>query len=172
MTISVRCFAPLLASLVFGLGCSSSSSSGANDGGGGGGGSGSGSGSGSSSGGESGGACALLTDAGPFVCVVTRINGMSNVVDQAGCTPTMSTYFPSCPTTSLVGCCTAPVSVGAGSANEEECFYNLEEPDGAVVCPSCGENSTGFNTQAEVQAACMDGGAGYILTSGTWSTTP
>jgi hypothetical protein len=154
--------------LFFGLGCSSSSSSGATDGGGSGGSSGGG--SGSSSGGESGGACAFITDAGPAECLVTRINGKSDVVDQAGCTPTMTTYFPTCPTTNLVGCCTTPVSVGAGSANEEQCYYDLEEPDGAVVCPICGANATGYNTPAQTQAACMDSGVGGK--PGTWSTSP
>jgi hypothetical protein len=170
MTISSRCFLPLLASLFFGLGCSSSSSSGATDGGGtgsSGGGSGS---SGSSGGGSSGGACALVLDAGTVECLVTRVNGKSDVIDQAGCTPTMTTYFPTCPTTSLVGCCTVPVAVGAGSANEEQCYYNLEEPDGAVVCPTCGLTATGYRTPAETQAVCMD--SGVAGTGGTWSTTP
>jgi len=168
MTMPSRFLAPLFASLVFGLGCSSSSSSATGDGGasqeGGGGG-----------GGGSAAGCAVILDDMTVECTVNRIGGVSNVKSEADC-EAMTTYVASCPTANLVGCCTAPANTGGGaSVTQEECYYNVDE-EGSEECAACDiadASASGqplFNTAAQQEARCK--ATGVVQNPGTWSATP
>jgi hypothetical protein len=153
----------LLVSAAFSVGCSSSSPSAKGD-----------AGTQDATGGSAGG-CVLSLDGSTLSCLVFRVNGTSDTVNQAGCTPTKTTYVASCPTKNLVGCCTAPANTGVGTATEEECYYDIEV-DAAEQCPACGIAGTTksgqpiFNTPAQQEAHCK--ASGVVTNPGTWSTTP
>jgi len=155
---------PFVAASALAFACTSNSSPAGTPGGG------SGSGSG---GGSGGGGCVEADDAGTvYGCLVVRTNGVSGASDQADCTPSMMTYVASCPTASLVGCCTSPDNTGGNvTSTEEECYYNAEF-DGSEFCVACGLNSDGSpKTPAQTQATCEATGVAG-LNAGTWSTTP
>jgi Zn-dependent metalloprotease len=125
-----------------------------------------------------GGGCVYTADGGQVIeCLVTRFNGKSNTPDQAACDPTKTTYVPSCPTTSLVGCCTSPANTGVGTATIEVCAYNAMI-DGQKACIPCGiqtvlpDGAVIFNNLPETIAACKAGGLEGATNPGTWSTIP
>jgi hypothetical protein len=164
MTALASITVALLVSAAVSVGCSSNSPSATGDGG-----------TQGTSGGSTGG-CVLILDGGLTVeCTVNRINGSSDTVNQAGCTPTETTYVASCPTKNLVGCCTAPANTGAGTVTQEECYYDVKE-DGAEGCVACGISGMSksgqptYNTAAQTEAKCK--ATGVVTNPGTWSTTP
>jgi hypothetical protein len=91
--------------------------------------------------------------------------------------PTAATFASSCPTTNLVGCCTAPDNTGGGAtATTEECYYDVEI-DGSAECLTCGldpdasaSGTPTFASAAETAASCR--ATGLAGNPGTWSTTP